>query len=144
MRQTTGYLFSYSLILSLYLLGVTLAPGSVRWLLAPTWGAAALLNYLQPDQRGATTPYILMSHAALGLILLGYRIAGLLAGASTEPTATLLYSTSLWLLGFGGLVLVGYYAYILRFLFWQRGTPWGGGRQTAARALASLTRTPRG
>ena len=45
------------LIFVLHTVALILAPGTLRWVLAPMWGAAAALAYFKPDDRPAVINY---------------------------------------------------------------------------------------
>ncbi|MFP4395403.1 MAG: hypothetical protein ACLFTI_09085 [Anaerolineales bacterium] len=128
------------LIFALHLLALALAPGALRWVLAPMWGAAAALAFFKPDDRPATTNYIYFFLAGNAGLVFGYRIAALLVTGTPEPGATTLYGISVWLLGFAVMSCIGFYAYILRFLFWDRTTPFFGGRMRAREVVRQIKR----
>ena len=46
----------------------------------------------------------------------------------------------MWLLGFAVMSAIGFYAYVLRFLFWDRTTPFFGGRMQAREVLQQIKR----
>ena len=128
------------LILALHTLALVLAPGALRWVLAPMWGAALALAYFKPDDRAATTNYIYFFLAGNAGLLFAYRIAALLVSGTPEPGATTLYGISVWLLGFAVMSAIGFCAYVLRFLFWDRLTPFFGGRMTSREVLRQVKR----
>ncbi len=128
------------LILSLHLLALALAPGALRWVLAPMWGAAAALAYFKPDDRPATSNYVYFFLAGNAGLIFGYRIAALLVTGTPEPGATTLYGISVWLLGFAVMSCIGFYAYVLRFLFWDRTMPFFGGRMRTREVVRQIKR----
>jgi hypothetical protein len=128
------------LILTLHLVALALAPGALRWVLAPMWGAAAALAYVKPDDRPATTNYVYFFLAGNAGLIVGYRIAALLVTGTPEPGATTLYGISVWLLGFAVMSAIGFYAYVLRFLFWDRTTPFFGGRMQSRDVIGQIKR----
>jgi hypothetical protein len=128
------------LILTLHLVALALAPGALRWVLAPMWGAAAALAYVKPDDRPATTNYVYFFMAGNAGLIVGYRIAALLVAGTPEPGATTLYGISVWLLGFAVMSAIGFYAYVLRFLFWDRTTPFFGGRMQSRDVIGQIKR----
>jgi hypothetical protein len=128
------------MVLVLHLLALLLAPGGFRWLLAPQWSAAALLAHVKPNDRRATTNYLLYFIAGSALLVFAFRLVGVLAAGTPEPAGTTLYGISLWLLGLSGLVAIGHYAYVLRFLFWDRTTPLFGGRMEVEDVIGRIQR----
>ncbi len=128
------------LIFALHLLGLVLAPGALRWFLAPMWLSAAALAYYKPDDRAATTNYVYFFLAGNAGLIFGYRIAALLVAGTPEPGATTLYGISVWLLGFAVMSCIGFYAYVLRFLFWDRTTPFFGGRLQSRDVIQQIKR----
>lgn len=128
------------LIFVLHTVALILAPGTLRWVLAPMWVAATALAYFKPDDRPAVTNYVYFFLAGNAGLIFAYRIAALLVGGTPEPGATTLYGISVWLLGFAVMSAIGFYAYVLRFLFWERTTPYFGGRMTAREVLQQIKR----
>lgn len=128
------------LVLVLHLAALVLAPGALRWVLAPMWGAAAALAHFKPDDHAATTNYVYFFLIGNAGLIFGYRIAGLLVTGTPEPGATTLYGISVWLLGFAVMSGLGFYAYVLRFLFWDRTTPFFGGRMQSRDVIGQIKR----
>jgi hypothetical protein len=73
------------LILTLHIMALILAPGALRWALAPMWLAAAALAHFKPDDRPATTNYVYFFLTGNAGLILGYRIAGLLSANTPDP-----------------------------------------------------------
>jgi len=129
-----------TIIFAIHLSALILAPGALRWVLAPMWGAAAALAYLKPDDRAATTNYLYFLIAGNAGLIYAHRIAALLVAGTPEPAATTLYSIAVWLLGFAVMSAIGCYAYVLRFLFWERTTPYFGGRIESRDVIRQIKR----
>jgi membrane-bound metal-dependent hydrolase YbcI (DUF457 family) len=110
-------------VFAAHLLGLALAPGGFRWLLAFQWPASTALAYLKPNDRGTNANYLFMLTAAVSGLVFAFRVTDALARSSPDPAATTLYGISLWLLGLSGMVAVGHYAYVLRTAFWDRRSP---------------------
>ena len=125
---------------TIHLAALILAPGALRWVLAPMWAAAAALAHFKPDDRAATTHYVFFFIAGNSGLLFAYQIAALLVTGTPEPGATTLYSISVWLLGFAVMSAIGFYAYVLRFLFWDRTTPYFGGRVQSREVIQQIKR----
>ena len=46
------------IIFTVHLSALILAPGALRWVLAPMWAAATALAHFKPDDRAAITNYV--------------------------------------------------------------------------------------
>ncbi len=124
----------------LSLVALVLVPPPVRWPLAALWPAAAWLLWARPDDRPAHTPYLLMGITGVSLLIIGHAVVLAIAQGSPEPYASTMWGIGNWLLGIAAMVAMGIFAYILRFVFWDRQTPLFGGRETAHDVIAQIKR----
>jgi len=124
----------------LSLIALILVPPLVRWPLALLWPAAAGLLWARPDDRPANVPYLLMGQAGVSLLIIAHAIVLEIGRGSPEPYASTMWSIGNWLLGIAAMLAIGIYAFILRFIFWDRQTPIFSGRETAEDVIGRIKR----
>lgn len=129
-----------AVVVLLHIIALAVLPSGFRWILATAFPFAALLNFLKPDDRPATTPYVLGLVGVTSALGILYRIVYVFSADSPGPEGATLYGLALWALGLAGATYSGYLVYVIRFIFFERTGVIFAPRERAQDAFAKIKR----